>query len=128
MFLTNIQSAKNRISSLQSIVNTLKVDLVIVNETHYKKNDKFMLEGFKCFNRNRQNSAMGGIATAVSEEHSTNTLKIAEGKSEEYLITRHGDFSPALNVINYYGKQETKQSVEQINEGWEQILEEIVKI
>ena len=33
-----------------------------------------------------------------------------------------------MNIINYYGKQESRQSVSAINEGWEEILHEIVKI
>ena len=34
----------------------------------------------------------------------------------------------ALNVINYYGKQESRQSVDDINKGWKEVLNEIVKI
>ena len=44
---------------LQSIGNTLKVDLVIANETHLEK-DKFKLEGLKSFICNRQDAAMDG--------------------------------------------------------------------
>ena len=71
---------------------------------------------------------MGGIATAIVDNHAANALKIAEGKNEEFLITRHGNFVPPLNVINYYGKQESRQSVSDIDEGWEEVLAEIIKI
>ena len=87
VYLTNIQSARNRMDSLKSIVDTRDVDLVIVNETHNKKNDKFSIEGYKSFSRNRINNAMGGIASSVKNKHATYTLKISEGKNEEYLIT-----------------------------------------
>ena len=71
---------------------------------------------------------MGGIATAVIDNHSHNTLKVSEGKNEEFLITRHGNFEPPLNVINYYGKQESRQTVSEIDNGWEEVITEIVKI
>ena len=113
IFHTNLQSAKNKVESLSSIVNTLNIDIVTTNETHLRGKDKFKLEGYLSFTRNRQNAIMGGIATSVKNEHSANTLKVAEGKDEEYIITRHSEFSPALNIINYYGKQESRQSVEE---------------
>ena len=65
---------------------------------------------------------------AVSEEFSTSTLKVSEGEREEYIVTRHSNFKPALNVINLYGKQESRQSAEDIRKGWEDVLNEIIKI
>ena len=44
------------------------------------------------------------------------------------LVIRLGFFEPAINIINYYGKQETKQTSEEINEGWEEIRTEIDNI
>ena len=128
IYLTNIQSVKSRITSLQSIVNTLESDIVVINETNLKKNDKLKLEGFKCFSRNRQNAAMGGVATCVKDEHSSNTLKVSTGDNEEYIITRHSQFSPAVNVINHYGTQESRQSTDEIHSSWETILNEIPDI
>ena len=104
---SNVQSINGRLESLQAIVDSLKVDIVTVNETNLKGNKKFTLEGFKTFNRNRKEGNMGGIATAIREKHSTDTLKVTEGKTEEYIITRHGQFDPTINVINLYGSQES---------------------
>ena len=84
-----------------------------VGETHLRKSDKFKLEGFKWFTRNRQNAAMGGITKAGSEKHVGHSLKIGERKNYEYLITQHSDFVPALNIINLYGKQESRQTKEE---------------
>ena len=112
---TNCQAVKNKISSLQAIVNSLNVDLVTVNETHLKGNDKLKLEGYTSFTRNRQNAEKGGIATSIVDKHAVNVLKVTEGKDDEYIITRHGDFEPAVNVINFYGKQESRQTISGIN-------------
>ena len=122
IYLTNIQSSKSKMLSLQSIVDSLDVDLCTINETNLKKNDKFSLEGFKSFTRNRQNAHMGGIATCIKNKYSNDTLKVSQGEKEEYIVTRHGQFNPAINVINLYGSQESCQSVEEIKEWWEAIM------
>ena len=129
IYQINIESAKSKLDSLQSIVSSLNVDLVTICETHLKKNDKFALEGYKCFSRNRQNTAKGGVATCVHEDFALNTLKVSEGADhDEYIVTRHGQFDPAVNVINLYGNQESRQSADQIKDSWDKILEEISKI
>ena len=56
------------------------------------------------------------------------TLKVSEGKKSEFIITRHGNFEPAVNVINLYGSQESRLSVEEIKEEWEELLDEIARI
>ena len=86
-----MQAVGKILNSLQSIVNTIDIDLFVGNETHLKKPDKFKLEGYTCFTKNRQNTPMGGIATAIANEYAANALKISEGKSEEYIVTRHGN-------------------------------------
>ena len=128
IYHTNIQSVHSRKVSLQSIVNTFNSDLVTINETNLKKNAKLHMDGYKCFSRNRKNAAMGGVTTAVKEKHFQNTLKVNEGEKEEYIITRHSQFQPAINVINHYGTQESRQSSDEIKEGWEVIVKEIVNI
>ena len=125
---TNIQASSLRKSSLQAIVNNLEIDLVIVNETGLRKNNKFNLDGFTSFSKNRQNAPTGGIATCINDKYSVDTMKTSEGPKEEFIITRHGQFEPALNVINLYGSQESRLTVDEIKENWETILEEIIKI
>ena len=51
-----MQSSNGRMLSLEAIVKSNNVDLVTANETNLKKNDKFNLEGFTCFTRNRKMS------------------------------------------------------------------------
>ena len=125
---SNIQSVNGRLSSLSSIVKTLDIDLVTLNETNLKGKNKLHLEGFRVFCRNRKGGNMGGVSTSIKEKYAPSTLKVSEGASEEYIITRHGQFIPAINVINLYGSQESRKTAEEIKEGWEIILEEILKI
>ena len=128
MYHTNIQSANARLNSSQSIVITHDVDIISVNETNMKKNNKFQVEGYKCIFRNRKNSHMGGVATCFRENDASDTLIVSKGEKEEYIVTRHGQFSPAINIINFYGQQESRQTIEEIHESWEAVLNEIVKI
>ena len=128
IYHTNIQSVKGRLNSLEAIVNSYDVDLVTINETNLKKNDKLKIEGYTCFSRNRKNAAMGGVSTAVNDRHSMNVLKVSEGENVEYIVIRLGQFQPAINIINVYGAQETRQSLDEIHADWESIMEEVVKI
>ena len=51
---------------------------------------------------------MGGVATAVIDDEKSSTLKTMEGDDkDEFIVTRHGQFQRAVNVINYYGEQES---------------------
>ena len=71
----------------------------------------------------------GGVATCVREDLAINTLKVSEGSNnDEYIVTRHGQFDPAINDINLYGNQESRQSADQIKESWDKILEEMSRI
>ena len=41
------------------------------------------------------------------------------------LITWHGQFAPAINVINIYGPQESRTSIEQISDLWDTLLKQM---
>ena len=84
VYITNLQAAKGRLESLKSIVDTHDIDLVMASETHLKKNDKFILDGFNSYTRNRKNAAMGGVATSVIDKYAYNTLKVCEGKLKSF--------------------------------------------
>ena len=60
--------------------------------------------------------------------YALDTFKVSEGKKVEYLVTRMGQFSPAVNVVNWYGSQESRQSVEEIQEHWDEIMKEIISV
>ena len=69
-------------------------DVVTINETLLKNNRTLKIPGFTCFNKNRQGTNGGGIATWVKKKDTINTLKVFEGKDdEEEIITRHGQFA-----------------------------------
>ena len=104
---TNIRGYVSKALSLQTFSN--KVDVITVNETWLKNNQKLQLPGFVCYNRNRKNVNGGGIATCIKIKDAVDALKVFEGSNDdEMLITRHGQFMTAINVIIIYGSQEAR--------------------
>ena len=54
---------------------------------------------------------------------------MSEGEdSNEYLITRHSQFVTPINIINVYGEQENRTPAVVIEDHWNQIVDEVIKI
>ena len=119
---TNIRGYDSKVLSLQAVAD--RADIITVNETLLKNNRAMKLPGFTCYNRNRQNMNGGGIATCIKSKDAIHSLKVFEGlNDEEILITRHGQFLTAINVINIYGSQEGRVAREKIEESFRFILD-----
>ena len=126
---SNIQGYPSKALSLEAIVNAKNVDIVTINETQAVGNKYVSMPGFKSFGRNRKSTIGGGIVTFVKNSLTNDTLKVFEGEQEdEIVITRHGQFSPAINVINVYGSQECRAVKDKISENWDTVVNEIMKI
>ena len=111
----NIRGFDSKSSSLKSILETVQPNVVTLNETHYMNNKKLNIEGYVTFNRNRKNVNGGGIATCIKIKDAVDALKVFEGSNDdEMLITRHGQFMTAINVINIYGSQEARSGKDKI--------------
>ena len=103
---SNIQGFPSKALSLKAIANAKNVDIIAINETQAIGNKCVSLPGFKPFGRNRKDTGGGGIVTFVKNCLTADALKVYEGEGDdEIVITRHGQFSPAINVINVYGSQ-----------------------
>ena len=125
----NLRGFDSKSSSLKSILETVQPNVVTLNETYYKNNKKLSIEGYVTFNRNRQNVNGGGVATSVRQDDSNNTLKVKDGPdNDEYVITRHSQFSIPINVVNVYGETETRAKNSEIEDRWYRIVTELKKI
>ena len=115
---TNIRGYDSKVLSLQTMVD--RADIVTINETFLKNYRKLKLPGFTCFNMNRKNVHGGGIATCVRNKDAIHTLKVIEGlDDDEFLVTRHGQFATAINVMNIYGQQECRTGREKLEQNWD---------
>ena len=129
IMLSNIRGFNSKELSLNEIVRKKPVDMLVLNETLMKKNKKPKLQGFKCFPMNRIKSSGGGVASYIRNKDASNALKMTEGTNEnEFIVTRHGQFFPAINVINFYGSQERRTEKERLDNNWGEILHEIKNI
>ena len=87
------------------------------------------MKGYTSFNRNRTEGNMGGVVTYTLDNDSPYALKLSEGKEDnEYIVTRHSQFCKPINVINVYGDNESRTSVEIIDRKWEELLKEVSKV
>ena len=59
------------------------------------------------------------ITTLISNSLSDNTTKVGEGSDgDEYNIFRLDHIKPPLNIINWYGEQESRTANEEILQSW----------
>ena len=49
-------------------------------------------------------------------------------EKDEYIITRHSQFNPPINIVNIYGEQESRSQNKDIEERWQRIQTELLKI
>ena len=130
IYLLNLRGLASKQRSLNKIINnndkTMQFQILLLNETALKMNQKPQIENFVGFSRNRKNQAMGGVATLVHEKYKDKCVRVTEGiDDDEYIITRHSNFSVPLNIINIYGEQEGRTSKKEIEERWSRVLQEI---
>ena len=109
MLLTNLQSAKNKLNSLQSIVNSLSIDVLIANETHLKSNDKFKLEGYTCFSRNRQDAA-NTVFHKITELDIENPETILKKFNKELKKIKHTCFGK----VTTYSKTRNERQLDKL--------------
>ena len=92
-------------------------------------NKKPELYGFYSYTHNRDNKSMGGIATCVDAREASNAVSMKYGEDEdEYIVTRHNQFSVPINVINLYGEQESRTGNDEVEGRWNRIVHEIKTI
>ena len=126
IYYSNIRGYKSKCESLTSIINGLDPNIIVLNETGLKFREKLKIENYKSFNRNRQDKNMGGVSISVRDDETKHVVKSSEGKDDdEYLITRHDQFNPAINIITIYGEQENRTISKDAEEKWENILGEL---
>ena len=66
---------------------------------------------------------MGGVATVLRNDEKLSAIKVDEGlDKDEFILTRHGQFSPPINILNIYGEIESRSNKYEIEERWNQIL------
>ena len=128
VMLVNLRGFRSKRQSLKKIISTEKPSMVAINESQLTGRMQVSLKPMVCWSKNRESKGGGGVATAVSPVYRDSTIGAGESEGEnEYVITRVSSFSPALNVINYYGEQR-KTSKENVEKNWRLLVKDMTKI
>ena len=87
------------------------------------------IPGYVSYSRNRKDKASGGISTSVSNIDAPFCVRVEEGlEDNEFILTRHSQFQPPINVLNLYGQQECRVAREIIERHWNEVLEVVSKV
>ena len=72
---------------------------------------------------------MGGVATAIKNEEKMFTIKVDEGMNkDEFILTRHSQFTPPINILNVYGEIESRSNTKEIEERWGRLMKIVSRI
>ena len=131
LYHLNFRGYNSKRISFEAILDTFdnKPNYLNICESNFVSEKKMKIPGYQSYSRNRRDRMSGGIVSSVLLEDSHNCLKVSEGKdANEYILTRHSQFHPPINVLNVYGAQENRTPVEIIKKHWDDLVEEIVKM
>ena len=125
----NCRGIKGKKDSLKEIVESINPDIIVLNETMYKKNEKTNLKTYKSYVSNREEKSGGGIEILVRKNIENKTIKISEGGTGiEELTIRTESKKRAINIISLYGKIEGRESKENIQKQFSHLKELIERI
>ena len=117
---SNCRGYNSKKHSFMSIINGVNLNIVTINELGYKKDKRLSIPGYHCYNRNRISQNMGGVATVIRNDEQMFAIKVDEGlDKDEFILTRHCQFSPPINILNIYGEIESRSNKKEIEERWE---------
>ena len=120
-------SASKKESIEKYICEQLKPDGINLEETMLRHKAEFNIRWYFSFSQNRPDGAGGGgIATLVSnalKQHAT--MVAGNNDKEEFIVVRFEHVKSALNVINIYGRVESRTSPDKILEDWTELLKEL---
>ena len=120
---SNCRGYNSKKHSFMSIINGVNPNIVTINELGYKKDKRLSIPGYHCYNRNRISQNMGGVATVIRNDEKMFAIKVDEGlDKDEFILTRHCQFSPPINILNIYGEIESRSNKKEIEERWDRIL------
>ena len=110
---TNMRGFHSKKETLEEIVNTNNVKIVIVNETHCNDSNPPKIKNFSTYSRQRIGKRMGGVAVLVHKSIDVGAVKVDVGEEDlEYVAVKLESFSPPLLIFSYYGQQENQHSAE----------------
>ena len=104
IMFNNVRGFKSKQESVKNVADSIKADVIILNETHVSDKSKVSIPGYYTFSKGRATRKGGGISTSVANNLKQYAVNIKEGENEdEYQITRLENTTRPLNIVNCYG-------------------------
>ena len=131
IFSNNCRGYNSKKESVEKhVIEQLRPDVINLQETMLRNKSNIKQKEYFSFCMNRPEGAGGGgIATLVADSIKQHCTKIAAGNdNEEFMIVRLEHVKPALNIVNIYGRVESRTGGEKVLEGWTEIVKEVKKI
>ena len=123
---SNLRGYNSKKESLLGVVKDIDPDICILNETGLKGRNKVNIPGYITFSRNREVKSMGGISTSIKEKFKNFAANVGQGVGDdEFIITRHSQLCVPINVINWYGEQESRSCNDEVESRWNRIVNEL---
>ena len=111
----NCRGIKGKKDSFEEIVEKINPDIIILNETMYRNNERTKIRSYTPYTSNREGKSGGGVEILVRKNMENKTLKISEGSPGiEELTVRTETKKRTINIITLYGKIEGRESKENI--------------
>ena len=137
IILSNCKGFSSKVTSIKhDIVENKVPDVLVLNETLLRGQRKIKMNNYVTFCKNREVTSDGkeggkggGVATLVASHLRHDLTKVAEGKQgDEYIVTRLGHVRPAINIVNFYGENESRAGDMKIRQTWERLTEDLEEI
>ena len=112
----NARGITGKMKSLHGVIEQLEPEVMAITETNLNTDKNIIVEGYSWLGRPRQNKEGGGIGLLVKNTVKPNTTIHKIGKDDKEIMwiriktKKHEEI--AIGV--YYGKQETRNTREQI--------------
>ena len=95
---TNCRGIKSKKDSFKEIVEKINPDIIVLNETMYKNNERSNIKAYKSYTRNREGKSGGGIEILVRNSIENRTVIISEGCSEIEELTIRTESKKELSI------------------------------
>ena len=123
----NCRGIREKTESLQEIMSEVDPDIVVLNETFYRKNEETKVRGYKSYTCSREDKLGGGTEMLIRKEMELNTIKVSEGvEGVEEMTIRVETNKRVLNIMSMYGKIQGRTPNEKIRDQFI-YLQEIIK-
>ena len=111
------------------MIDLVQPNMVLLNEHGVSNNNKFTLDGYFTFSKNRQNRNMCGVSISTKKVEAEHVIKIKEGvDQDEFILVKNEKYKPAINVMTVYGDQKSRSSKPAIFDKWGRVLEVVYDV